>query len=276
MYYICLSAYVFSCIYVYIYVCVCIYIQLYVQLCIYVCVCVYIQLCNIYSSVYFCYYYLLIYSFIYFYKCYLLIYSFIYFYCFFYFFIYLFIHLLILIIFYYLLIHLIIYLSIFILPSLFLLPSFSNFSQNTVCFNKQFILISSTAKTSDDSEKQAGCCFQSAKLLLASCLSIVMKLLLYLIIRMKDCKSLYSKYMCSFIHSFRSKSVKTVHYRYGGPLVPSYYQLPSQHNCHTAIAKRNTANKEILVHKKIWLSYKKGLHSFKKDLFTKKKDLLIH
>ena len=32
--------------------------------------------------------------------------------------------------------------TLFILSSLFLLPSFSNFSQNTVCFNKKFILIS--------------------------------------------------------------------------------------------------------------------------------------
>ena len=64
--------------------------------------------------------------------------------------------------------HLLIFIIyLFILPSLFLLPSFSNFSQNTVCFNKQLILItSSTVKTSDDSKKlrlavafsQLSCC----------------------------------------------------------------------------------------------------------------------
>ena len=42
----------------------------------------------------------------------------------------------------------------------------------------------------------------------------------------------------------------------------------------TVITKRNTVNKEILINKKVRLSYKKGLISIKKGLLTKKKDLL--
>ena len=109
---------------------------------------------------------IVVYLFIYFYQYYLFIYLFLLL-----LFCYLFIYLYSLF-FYYSLIHLIIYLFLlfiylFILPSLFLLPSFSNFSQNTVCFNKQLILItSSTVKTSDDSKKlglavafsQLSCC----------------------------------------------------------------------------------------------------------------------
>ena len=112
----------------------CIYIQ-------YLFTCLFLILLFTYSFIYFYYYYFVIYSFIYFHYFLLCTYSFN--------------HLLIFIIY------------LFILPSLFLLPSFSNFSQNTVCFNKQLILItSSTVKTSDDSKKlrlavafsQQSCC----------------------------------------------------------------------------------------------------------------------
>ena len=161
------------CIYVYMYMCVYVYVYMYVRVCVYI-VCVY--------------YIIFIHLFIFI----IIVFFFIYFFIF--------------IIFYYLLIHLIIHLFIlfiylFILPSPFLLPSFSNFSQNTLCFNKQFILIiSSAAKVSDALEKQAGCYFKSNKLLLASSLNIVMKLLLYLFIRMKYFISLYSK-IYTFVHS---------------------------------------------------------------------------
>ena len=172
----CVYVCVCVCVYVYMFTCICVY------MCMYICMCVYVYIYHVYMYIIFIHLFIFI----------IIVFSFIYFFIF--------------IIFYYLLIHLIIHLFIlfiylFNLPSPFLLPSFSNFSQNTLCFNKQFILIiSSAAKVSDALEKQAGSYFKSNKLLLASSLNIVMKLLLYLFIRMKHFISLYSK-IYAFVHS---------------------------------------------------------------------------
>ena len=130
--YMCICVYVYICIYVYIYT---IFIHLFIFIIIvYFFINLFIFISIIFLFIYFYYYCFLFHSFIY--SHYLLLFS-------------------------YRFNHLFIYLYfLFISPSIFLLPSFSNFSQNTVSFNKQFILIiSSTAKTSDDPKKQAGCWF---------------------------------------------------------------------------------------------------------------------
>ena len=84
----------------------------------------------------------------------------------------------------------------FLVLSFSLTLIFPTLAKTMFVLTNNFVLIKgSTAKT---------CCFQSAKVLLASSLSIVAKRLLYLFIRTKHCISVHSKiYLLihSFIHS---------------------------------------------------------------------------